>query len=93
MRSNERNILLKGEDRLENLLELAVPYGLFASLFIWLLHTTNKRNELREDMYQKTIEKNQEIISEQAKSFSSLSGDVKEIKDILKKGGIHDGRI
>jgi len=76
---------------IDNLLELAIPYGLFAILFIWLLHTTNKRNELREDMYQKTIEKNQEIISEQAKSFSSLSGDVKEIKDTLIKGGIHDG--
>ena len=83
----------QGEDKLEKLLELAVPYGLFAILFIWLLHTTNKRNEIREDMYQKTIEKNQEIISEQAKSFSNLSGDVKEIKDILQKGSIHDDRI
>jgi len=72
---------------LDNLLELAIPYGIFAILFTWLLHTTNKRNELREDMYQKTIEKNQDIISEQAKSFSSLSGDVREIKDTLKKGG------
>ena len=67
------------------LIENALTYGVFASLFIWLLHTTNKRNELREDMYQKSIEKNQEIISEQAKSFSSLSGDVKEIKDTLKR--------
>jgi len=72
---------------LENLLELAVPYGIFAILFIWLLHTTNKRNELREDKYQEIIEKNQAIITEQAKSFSSLSVDVKEIKNTLKKGG------
>ena len=72
-------------------IEHFVSYGVFAALFVWLLHTTNSRNELREDMYQKTIEKNQEIISEQAKSFSSLSGDVTEIKDILKKGGaLHD---
>lgn len=71
---------------IESLLELAIPYGIFAVLFIWLLHTTNKRNELREDMYQKTIEKNQEIISHQAKSFSSLSGDVVEIKEMLKGG-------
>jgi len=78
---------------IDNLLELAIPYGLFAILFVWLLHTTNKRNELREDMYQKTIEKNQQIISEQAKSFSSLSGDVKEIKDIIKKGSVRDDRI
>lgn len=72
---------------LENLLELAIPYGIFAVLFIWLLHTTNKRNELREDKYQEIIEKNQTIISEQAQSFSSLSVDVKEIKNTLKKGG------
>jgi len=71
----------------EQLFELTIPYGLFALLFVWLLHTTNKRNELREDQYQDTIKKNQEIISQQAKSFSSLSGDVREIKDILKKEG------
>ena len=72
---------------MEQLLELTIPYGIFALLFVWLLHTTNKRNEIREDRYQETIEKNQQIISEQAKSFSGLSGDVSEIKDILKKGG------
>ena len=75
---------------IDQLLELAIPYGIFALLFIWLLHTTNKRNELREDMYQKTIEKNQEIISQQAKSFSSLSGDVVEIKEMLR-GGVKNG--
>ena len=68
---------------IDTLIQLAVPYGIFAILFIWLLHTTNKRNELREDMYQKTIKKNQEIISELAQSFSSLSGDVKEIRNSL----------
>jgi len=77
----------------EQLIELTIPYGLFALLFVWLLHTTNKRNELREDMYQKTIAKNQEIISQQAKSFSSLSGDVSEIKDILTRGGAFNGRL
>ena len=78
---------------LEHLVELTIPYGLFALLFVWLLHTTNKRNELREDQYQDTIKKNQEIISQQAKSFSNLSGDVREIKDILKKGGALYGRL
>jgi len=78
---------------LEQLVELTIPYGVFALLFVWLLHTTNKRNELREDRYQETIERNQTIISEQAKSFSSLSGDVSEIKGILTKGGAFNGRI
>ena len=69
---------------MQYLIELALPYGVFAVLFIWLLYATNKRNEQREDMYQATIVKNQEIISEQAKSFSSLSGDVSEIKELLR---------
>jgi len=77
----------------EQLFELTIPHGLFALLFVWLLHTTNKRNELREDQYQETIKKNQEIISQQAKSFSNLSGDVREIKEILKKGGALYGRL
>ncbi|MCL1989375.1 MAG: BhlA/UviB family holin-like peptide [Defluviitaleaceae bacterium] len=73
---------------LDPLLEFAIPYGIFAALFIWLLNTTNTRNELREDSYQKTIRKNQEIIAELAKSFTNLSGDVKEIKEALKRGGV-----
>jgi|GEM_PF-1492724 len=77
----------------EQLIELTIPYGLFALLFVWLLHTTNKRNELREDRYQDTIEKNQQIIAEQAKSFSGLSGDISKIKGILTKGGKMHGRF
>ena len=72
-------------DLTNNLMEVAIPSGLFAVLFVWLLQNTNKRNEIREDRYQKTIQKNQEIIAEQAKSFSGLSGDVSDIKAILKK--------
>ena len=68
---------------LELLIDNAFTYGIFAGLFVWLLYTTNKRNECREKMYQETIRKNQEIISEQAKAFGSLSSDVTEIKDIL----------
>ena len=64
---------------------MTLPYGIFALLFTWLLHTTNRRNEQREDMYQKTIRKNQEIICEQAKSFSCLSKDVTDIKHTMKK--------
>ena len=75
----------------ELLLENALTYGIFAALFVWLLHSTNKRNTIREDRYQKTIEKNQAIISEQAKAFSSLSGDVSEIRDMLR-GGVYGRR-
>jgi len=73
------------------LLEVAIRYGIFAVLFVWLLHTTNKRNEKREEMYQATINKNQEIISAQAKAYGSLAGDVNDIKILLKK--VAFGRI
>jgi len=68
---------------LELLLDNVLTYGVFAGLFVWLLYTTNKRNECRERMYQRTLRENQTIISEQAKAFGSLSSDVTDIKDIL----------
>jgi len=67
-----------------NLIEMVLPYGIFAVLFVWLLYTTNKRNETREIMYQETIKKNQLIIAEQAKSFSSLSGDISGIRILIE---------
>ena len=67
--------------QIENLLS----YGIFAALFVWLLHTTNKRNEQREREYQKTINKNQEIIGDAQKIILKLSGEVEEIKHILRK--------
>ena len=70
--------------QVENLLS----YGIFAALFVWLLYTTNHRNECRERMYQRTIRENQVIIAEQAKAFGSLSSDMTEIKEILwRKSG------
>jgi len=70
---------------IENIMEAIIPYGMFGILFIWLLYTTNKRNECREKMYQRTIRENQAVIFEQAKAFSSLSNEVSEIKKILKQ--------
>lgn len=68
---------------LETLLENVFTYGIFAGLFVWLLYTTNQRNECREKMYQRTIRDNQRIIAEQAKAFGSLSSDVTDIKELL----------
>lgn len=70
---------------IDQILQVVIPYGVFAMLFVWLLHTTNKRNELREDMYQDTIQKNQKIITEQAKAFTHMSSDIKEIKGMVIK--------
>jgi preprotein translocase subunit YajC len=70
---------------IDRLLEMALPYGIFALLFVWLLYTTNSRNERREKEYQKTITKNQEVIVEQAKAFTHMSSDIKEIKGMVIK--------
>lgn len=62
-----------------------VQQGAFAMLFVWLLMTTQKKNEAREEKYQNTIEKNQEVIGEQAKAFGSLSEDVSYIKEKISR--------
>ncbi|MEV2447683.1 BhlA/UviB family holin-like peptide, partial [Paenibacillus larvae] len=53
----------------EQFFDTALNTGIFGALFIWLLFTTMKKNEVREKEYQKTISENQEVIREQAKSF------------------------
>ena len=55
----------------------------FALLFVWMLFTTMKNNKDRETKYQEVINKNQSVIEEQAKAFSSISKDVNEIKQII----------
>jgi len=55
-------------------------------LFVWMLFTTQKKNEERENNYQTVIEKNQNVIEEQAKAFTSISKDVNEIKQKLFEG-------
>ena len=72
---------------MEQIINQSVTYGIFAVLFVWLLHTTNKRNEDRENQYQLTIKKNQEIIAQQAQAFSNLTVDLREIKNGLKRKG------
>ena len=72
----------KGEINVEDaIFNSVVQQGAFAMLFVWLLFTTQKKNESREVEYQKVIAKNQEVIEEQAKAFGSLSEDVSYIKN------------
>ncbi|WP_257143025.1 BhlA/UviB family holin-like peptide [Bacillus toyonensis] len=66
-----------------------IQQGAFAALFVWMLFTTQKKNEQREAQYQRVIEKNQQVIEEQAKAFGSLSKDVSDIKrKILGQGDV-----
>jgi len=82
----------------EQVFNVMLSQGAFGALFVWLLFSTRKEskelldstrqeNKEREDKYQQVIEKNQEVIEEQAKSFGSLSKDVSEIKQILGTKG------
>ncbi|MBW3491125.1 BhlA/UviB family holin-like peptide [Bacillus sp. FDAARGOS_1420] len=64
-----------------------VQQGAFAALFVWMLFTTQKKNEQREEQYQKVIEKNQEVITKQAEAFGDLSKDVSEIKQKILGNG------
>ncbi|SLK07304.1 BhlA holin family protein [Bacillus toyonensis] len=64
----------------EQILNSMIQQGAFAALFVWMLITTQKKNEQREEQYQKVIEKNQQVIEEQAKAFSSLAKDLSDVK-------------
>ncbi|MED2061416.1 bacteriocin biosynthesis protein, partial [Bacillus thuringiensis] len=48
---------------------------------------TQKKNEQREEQYQAVIQKNQQVIEEQAKAFGSISKDVTEIKQKIMGNG------
>lgn len=69
----------------EQIFNVLIKEGAFAMLFVWLLFTTQKTNKEREAKYQEVIEKNQNVIEEQAKSFSTLSKDISEIKQFIIK--------
>ncbi|PFR75264.1 bacteriocin biosynthesis protein [Bacillus cereus] len=59
-----------------------------AALFVWMLFTTQKKNEQREEKYLAVIQKNQEVIEEQAKAFGFIFKDVAGIKQKLFEGDV-----
>lgn len=67
----------------EQIFNIFLKEGGYALLFVWMLFSTMKNNKEREIRYQQVIDKNQTVIEEQAKAFSSLSKDVTEIKQII----------
>jgi hypothetical protein len=67
----------------EQIFNVFLKEGGYALLFVWMLFSTMKNNKERETKYQEVIDKNQSVIEEQAKAFSSISKDVTEIKQIL----------
>ncbi|MGG3890035.1 BhlA/UviB family holin-like peptide [Metabacillus fastidiosus] len=70
----------------EQIFNLFIKEGGYALLFVWMLFSTMKNNKEREAKYQGVIDKNQSVIEEQAKVFSSLAKDVTEIKQIIVDG-------
>ncbi len=80
-------ILKKGDGTVEDaIFNSVIQQGAFAALFVWMLFTTQKKNEQREEKYQQVIDRNQQVIEEQAKAFGSISKDVTEIKQKLFEG-------
>ncbi|PER47350.1 bacteriocin biosynthesis protein [Bacillus thuringiensis] len=71
----------------EQIFNSMIQQGAFAALFVWMLFTTQKKNEQREEQYQKVIGKNQQVIEEQAKAFSSLSKDLSDVKQKILGNG------
>ncbi|MCQ6306729.1 BhlA/UviB family holin-like peptide [Bacillus cereus] len=71
----------------EQIFNSIMQQGPFAALFVWMLFTTQKKNEEREEKYQVVIEKNQEVITKQADAFGDLSKDVSEIKQKILGNG------
>lgn len=67
----------------EQIFNMFLKEGGYALLFVWMLFSTMKNNKEREAKYQQVIDKNQSVIEEQAKAFSSLAKDVSEIKQII----------
>ncbi|XKK34729.1 BhlA/UviB family holin-like peptide [Bacillus sp. A17A.1] len=74
----------------EQIFNSMIQQGAFAALFVWMLFTTQKKNEQREEQYQKVIEKNQQVIEEQAKAFSSLSKDLSDVKQKILGNGMRN---
>ncbi|MFV5912499.1 BhlA/UviB family holin-like peptide [Bacillus cereus] len=72
----------------EQIFNSMIQQGAFAALFVWMLFTTQKKNEQREEKYQQVIDRNQQVIEEQAKAFGSISKDVTEIKQKLFEGDV-----
>lgn len=79
---------------MEELLELMFTtifseYGLIGISFICVLIWTMRENKDRESKYQETIQKNQDIILEQAKNFDivkEIREDVSDLKTVMLKG-------
>lgn len=68
-------------------IKLVATNGAFAVLFVWLLFNTQKENAKREADYRKTIEKNQNVITELTKNLNvvtEVKEDVEYIKNKLK---------
>lgn len=67
---------------MNELLSFDVSQISFATLFVWLLIDTNKKNQAREEKYQDTIDK----LAENIGVIQDVKDDVEEIKDIIKNG-------
>ena len=61
-------------------IEYFITNGIFAALFVWLLHTTNKRNEAREEAYRECMREYRNIIVFMIENQTKMPTDIAEIE-------------
>ena len=66
---------------MNELMNIDVSQISFAVLFVWLLIDTNKKNQVREEKYQGTIDK----LAESIGLIQDVKEGVEEIRDIIQK--------
>jgi hypothetical protein len=71
------------------LLDFGMKEGLFAALFIWLLYSTMKRSEEREDKLYSFLDGMKDEFAKLVESYASLADDVAEIRDDLHATKTH----
>jgi len=60
-------------------IDFIVTNGIFAALFIWLLKTTNDRNERRENDYRECMREYRKIMASMGENLARMSKDIEEI--------------
>ena len=68
-----------------------IQQGAFATLFVWMLLLRKKNERVKNNI--KKLLKNQQVIEEQAKAFSSLSRDLSDVKQKSWETGMRNKNI
>jgi len=65
-------------------IEQVVTNGIFTILFVWLLKTTNDRNEQREEEYRACLREYRIVLTTMGDNLGRISKDIENINKKLK---------